>query len=127
MKKKTFRSVKKTLKPKYDISSTRGQDIANILEANKDKGFIQRILNKDKCPVLPNKDGSSSTHSMAWSEVDGKFIVYPTVLYGKKGKLKRFDARDALPLVMESGNFIEFDTPDQADWFSKEYKSYWQK
>jgi len=107
--------------------SSRDQDVAKILEANKNKTFVQRILHKDKYPTLKNEDGSSSTHSMAWSEVDGKYIVYPTVLYGGGDKMKRFGDKEAVPLAMESGNYIEFDNPEQADWFSREYKSYWQK
>lgn len=130
---KTVRDIKAKLKMLRSERSNRGrksfrdQDVVKILEANKNKTFVQRILHKDKYPTLPNKDGSISTHSMAWSEVDGKYIVYPTVLYGGGDKMRRFEDEEAVPLAMESGNYIEFDSPEQADWFSKEYKSYWNK
>lgn len=101
--------------------------IKKILENNKDKGFVKRILSPKDYPVLDNKDGSTSTHSMSWSEVDGKYIVFPTVLYNDKGQLNRFDPNIALELSLDSGNFIEFDAPEKADFFSKEYKQAWEK
>jgi len=104
------------------------QNVYQILLQNKNKHFIKRILDPGKYPTLDNKDGSTSTHSMSWAEVDGKYIVYPTVLYGGKGKgLKRYDPEEALDIAIETKNFIEFDSPDEADWFSKEYKTYWNK
>jgi len=98
----------------------------NILSANKDKGFIKRVLNPEKYPTLDNKDGTHSTHSMAWGETNGKYVVFPTVLYNGK-KLTRYDPSDAWKRVYETGNFIEFDTPEEAEYFSREYKQYWKK
>jgi hypothetical protein len=100
--------------------------IKTTLEDNKEKGFIQRILFPEKFPVLNNPDGTVSSHSMAWAEVDGKYVVFPTVLYNGEAGLKRYTPDKALPLVLKSGNYIEFDTPEKADYFSKEYKQAWE-
>jgi len=97
-----------------------------ILKSNSDKSFVKRILHRDKYPVLNNPDGSFSTHSMAWGEADGRYFVYPTVLLDEDGTLKRFDADAAWGHVMKTGNFLEFSSPKEADWFSKNYKKVWR-
>jgi len=93
-----------------------------ILLANKDKNFVDRIINKDKYPVMDLGDGSYATHQMAWGDVDGKYYVFPTILYNGKSLYKPDNPfQDA----MKSGEFIEFSSPEEADWFSKNYKLVW--
>ena len=100
--------------------------IAKILTENSEKSFVKRILNRDQFPVLDNEDGTVSTHSMAYGETeDGRFFVYPTVLMTDKG-LKRFGDNDAWRETQGSGNFIEFGSGEEADWFSKNYKKVWK-
>jgi len=104
-------------------------DVMRILQANANKSFVKRILNKDAYPTLDLDNGYSATHKMAWGETDTptgkKYVVYPTVLYDGKQLVdygnKAFDA------VMKTGNYIEFDDPKQADWFSRRYKAAWEK
>ena len=95
-----------------------------ILMENSDKPWVQRILNykEGESPVLQNEDGTVSTHSMAWGQVDDKYIVYPTVLMGREGKLQRLSDGDAIKNARETGNFIPFDSEREADWFSRKYK-----
>lgn len=102
-------------------------EIYRILSENKEKQFVKRILEPKKYPTLKNIDGTVSTHSMAWSEVDGKYMVFPTVMEGKGGKLERLEVSKALESVKKSGDYIMFDSPEMADWFSREYKQYWNK
>ena len=47
------------------------KEISKLLEANKHKEFVKRILKPKDYPVLDNKDGSHSTHSMSWGDQDG--------------------------------------------------------
>lgn len=96
--------------------------LMQILQANAQKTFVQRILNPDAFPVLPHA-GGIATHRMAWDEADGRYFVYPTVLYDGKG-LKDY-GNAAWDQARKSGNYIEFKTPQEADWFSKNYKSAW--
>ena len=105
-----------------DRSFTR---IQKILNKNKDKEFVQRILSPDTSPFLDNEDGSYSTHSMAYGEADGKFFVYPTVVKGEEGNLTRLKGREAWEHAMGTGETIEFDNEKDAEWFSKNYKKYW--
>ena len=102
------------------------QKVLAILEANKNKSFVKRILDKDKYPILKNVDGSYSTHLMSWGEKDGKYYVFPTVLLAPGGKLKRYTPKEAWQHTQASGNYIVFDNPKDADWFSKKYKLYWR-
>ena len=100
--------------------------INQILEANKTKSFVDRILNKDKYPTLDLGNGMSATHKMSYMQVGNKYHVFPTILYHDK-KLTRYKPRKAYDLVRQTGNYIEFDTQNEADWFSKNYKAVWEE
>jgi hypothetical protein len=92
------------------------------LLANKNKNFVDRILNPDNYPKRNNPDGSYSTHLMSSSEVDGKNIVYPTLVYNKE-KNSLFSPEDPVKYALENGEYIPFDTPESADKFaSGDYK-----
>lgn len=95
-----------------------------ILAANAKKTFVQRIMNREKFPTLDLGNGQHATHKMAWASADGKYRVYPTVLYDGS-KLVEYDPKTAYQHILKSGNFIDFDTPEEAEWFSQRYKSVW--
>jgi len=97
--------------------------ILEILEANKDRAFVQRIMNAADYPVLPNRDGSVSTHSMAWGEADGRYFVYPTVVL-EEDEMMRLGPDTAWGRAMRTGDFIELDSAVEADEFSREYKRF---
>lgn len=97
--------------------------ILEILEKNKDLGFVQRILHAVDYPSLPNRDGSESTHGMTWGELDGKFLVYPTVIF-EEDQLMRLGPDTALGHALRSEDFIEFSSMEEAYEFSREYKEF---
>ena len=100
-------------------------NLKETLDKNSDKNFVQRILNPENHGVLKNEDGSHSTHSMAWGQAgEGKYIVFPTVV-SKDGGLKRLSDREAFKHAAENKEAIVFDNPEEAEWFSKNYKKYW--
>ena len=99
--------------------------IRAILEANKSKSFVNRIINYQNSPRLDLGGGQYATHKMAWTEADGKYYVYPTVLLQGDNTLKEYKPDDAWRQVRQSGNFIEFNSPNDADWFSRNYKRIW--
>lgn len=108
-----------------------GESMANelirgLLQKNASVPFVDRILNREKYPVLENKDGTYSTHSMAWGEADGKYFVYPTVV-PSNGGMVRLPPRKAWERAMKEKDFIKFGSPEEADWFSKRYKDVWSK
>ena len=97
-----------------------------ILLENREKPFVKRILSPDNYPTLDNKDGSYSTHSMAWGNADNKNIVFPTVIYDEPAKtMRRLGEKEAFDRAMKIGENIKFDIKEDADWFSKNYKKYW--
>lgn len=100
--------------------------IWEILQANARKPFVQRILEPEKYPSIPAPGGKRATHEMAWSSLDdGSAIVYPTVTMKPDGKLERLKGSQAYDHARKTGDFIHFESQDEADAFSKEYKRYW--
>jgi len=99
--------------------------IQGKLDENKDKNFVKRIINKDKYPSVKNKDGSHSTHLMAYAEVDDKIIAYPEIIM-KKGKLKKLTPEKAIKYALDNNEYISFNSPEEADIFTKNYKQGWE-
>ena len=95
--------------------------LLEIILRNKGKDFINRIVNANDFPTLENRDGTISTHSMTYAEVDGRFYVYPTVVY-QDGKLMRLGPDTAFNHALTSGEYVTFDDEREAMDFSKEYK-----
>jgi hypothetical protein len=101
--------------------------IARILSENSGKNFIQRVINRGSFPAIKNKDGTISTHRMAWADMpDGGYAVYPTIFQESDGKLKEYPGEEAYAEALKRGEYIKFETPDEADWFSKNYKNLWR-
>ena len=100
--------------------------VFNIIEENKNVPFVDRIRNKDKYPSLKEK-GYDVTHKMAWGQIGNRYIVFPTVEI-VDDKLVDLDKLGINPAeyALINKNYIEFDNPDDADWFSKNYKKYWK-
>ena len=99
-------------------------EISQILEANKNKNFVDRILNRDKYPTLDLGEGQTASHLMSWGQIGDKYRVFPTVIY-ENNRLNRYSPDEAWSKASESSEFIDFSSPEEADWFSKNYKKYW--
>lgn len=98
--------------------------VQQILSQNRGKDFVERIVNPGSSPRLDLGDGNYATHRMAWASSDGGYFVYPTVV--RQGdSLRQLQDREAWDYAMKTGEFIRFDDPKTADWFSKSYKSVW--
>ena len=104
------------------VSDPEFQRLMQILKQNSDKTFVQRILRPDDFPKI-YYEGGQATHRMSWGETEGKYVVFPTILWDGNN-LKDYGDK-AWDEVMKSGNYIEFDSADEADWFSKSYKGAW--
>lgn len=106
------------------------QWLEETLARNNSKRFVKRILLLFNSPVAVDDEDPKGkrvmTHKMAWGEADGKFYVYPTVMEDpeNKGALKNY-GKAAFDEAMRRREFIVFDKPEDADKFSKTYKSYW--
>ena len=105
--------------------------VENILRANRSKDFVKRILNPEKYPVIKNYKGSGmgASHQMSWGETDTKrgrkYRVFPNIVHNK-GSLKDLGAK-AYKHALSTKEYIQFNTPEEADWFSKKYKTVWKR
>jgi len=43
------------------------------------------------------------------------------------GELQRLSGKKAFEHTQKTGDFIEFDNPEDAAWFSKNYKKIWEQ
>jgi hypothetical protein len=102
--------------------------VLKILQENKRKNFVRRILKPDKYPSVTLEDGAPASHMMAYGEWDGKYYVYPTIIQAKgSDELTVLSEEDAQLYAQETGEYIEFDNEEDAAWFSGDegYKTYW--
>ncbi len=87
--------------------------------------FVQRYRSPSKFPVLDNGDGSISTHSMSWGEVDDGYVAFPTVVQ-KGDKLERLSGREAFRYAIENKEFMRFDNALDAKAYAEGgYKDEW--
>ena len=104
------------------------QRVRDYLSANKSLNFVQRILTPDSYPRIDNEDGSYSTHLMGNAEVDGKYIVYPHIVQDPRTrKLQQLGPDEAIRHAIRTNEFMEFSSPEEADWFAQNYKKAWER
>jgi len=101
--------------------------ISKILGEHQDKQFVQRILNPADYPsIIDEKSKQSMTHLMSWGDYKDQFIVYPEIIYNANTKsLKRLSRSDAYNYAVKTKEYIPFKSKEEADWFTKNYKKYW--
>lgn len=89
--------------------------------------FEQRVLKPNSYPVIRNEDGSESTHRMAYGEVDGRYVAYPTIVQrGKAAQLTQLGDREAFEYAMGTGEHRVFRTEDEAKAYAEGgYKKFW--
>ena len=88
--------------------------------------FIKRVRSPTKYPYITNADGTKSTHRMAYSEADGKFYVYPTIVQKESGMLEQLDDKAAFRYAIDNREFMRFDSEDEAAAYAEGgYKQDW--
>lgn len=100
--------------------------VQGILKENEELDFVQRILHPENYGSIAISKGMTATHLMSYAEGDGRFYVYPEVV-NDNGTLRVLDEdkREAWDYAMETGEYITFDTEEEAAWFSGRYKVVW--
>lgn len=100
-----------------------------VLEQNKDKEFVRRVLDPDNSPKMDLGKGHHGTHLMA-AEIDpetGNWLVFPTIV-NINGGLHKLEVNQAYQHAKQTGEYINFgDNKRQALNFSKHYKKTWDK
>lgn len=97
------------------------KQVDSILNANKHLDFVQRIRNPNERLDLGN--GQYATHMMAYDPKSKR--AYPTIV--KQGnKLVQLQGDDAWNYADKTGEYIKFNTPEEAEKFSNNgYKIVW--
>ena len=93
------------------------EEISQELKDNLHLNFVKRIL--DPKLTIEIEKGRPSTHMMASAEVDGKEIVYPTIVEIEPGKLKQLSDDEAVKYAIKTGEYIEFDNVKDARAFAE--------
>jgi len=99
--------------------------IRKVVEAHSDKNFVQRMLNPNIFPVMQNvlTPGDVGTHLMSSGEFQGKGTAYPEIIQDSNtGKLIRLGRRAAMDYAIKNKQYLPFDTPEEAEYFGKNYK-----
>jgi hypothetical protein len=99
------------------LSPSDAEAMRQVLQANKGKNFVQRITNASDWPVVQNPDGGYSSHRMGSAEVGGRNIAFPTLTYDKGANALRAPA-DPVREAMQTGEYIEFPSPEEAEKFA---------
>ena len=100
-------------------------DIYDILNKNRNKNFVKRIINPEKSINLDG--GRIGTHLMASGEIDGRHIVYPTIIEKSDGELYQLGNKEAVDYAIKNKEFIEFKSQEEAEWFGQHYKDIWKE
>lgn len=101
--------------------------VDETLHANREKNFVQRIIAPEQWPTISTDDKSESSHLMMWGEDETGPYVFPTVVWDEQGKgLQHLEPLDAAQRATKSGELIRFETKEEADVFSREYKRAWR-
>lgn len=84
--------------------------------------FMSRLRNKDPRRIN-NPDGTHSTHLMSWATDDqNRAIVFPEIQPDENGNLRNYGDK-ALDRAIERKDTL-MTTPELADWFTQNYKTY---
>lgn len=97
-----------------------------IINQNRQKNFVQRLLRPQEFPVLDMGPGQYGSHFMSSGSIDGKVMAYPEIVQlPGTNKLTRLSSKDAIEYALKSGEYIPFKNDKEAEWFGKNYKRLW--
>ena len=92
--------------------------------------FVKRILFPYQAPVTLDPDDPKKqrvmTHKMEYKTADNAAYAYPRVMVDETGQLRDYGA-NAFNEALRRKDFIRFNTPEQADQFTRLYKQYWKQ
>jgi len=110
----------------YDDDPEMDQWVDSILRDNQHLNFVDRIMRPELYPTLPYKNGIL-THLMSWEHIDGKPAVYPRITFDHNAmQLKELSPDDAYKHAVKNKEYIPFESEEEADLFSQQYKRHWR-
>lgn len=125
------------LKRMIDIIKSKKQkpkiNLDKIILGNKHLDFVKRFMDKNTPSVMIQGQIDPSTHFME----SGDGIVYPTVVHDEKDGLRfmgtylgndkqgnpMYNTDEARKYALRTKNYIKFDSDEDAQYFSENYKN----
>ena len=106
--------------------------VTSVLEDNKNKNFVDRILNPEKYKPYPvGEDKLPYSHRMVtFGALDDSTpgMVLPMVVWDpEKGYHKFENPQEALEYAVEKGEYIRFRNHTEATKFENSWKQYWEE
>lgn len=95
-----------------------------ILNANRNKQFVQRILNPQNYPMLNFGGGEYGSHRISSGRFDNRELLFPLIRY-EGNQLNAYEFPEAAHRALQTGEYIPFQAPEEADWFANSYKKAW--
>ena len=99
---------------------------SDVLQANKSKNFIGRILNFESAPPpLLDEAGRKQTHRMSAEFLGEKGTIpaaFPLVIE-RDGKLVKLSKPEAIDHARKTGEYVAFEDIESANQFSILYKT----
>jgi hypothetical protein len=119
-----FGEAKKTQQFKLNDDLTK-EYINSILDNYAHLNFVDRIRNPENYPKgLELTQGSVSAHKMTTFNVDGQHLIAPRIIYDKENNslMDLKDPNATIEHALKNGEYIPFNSKEDALWFSKNYK-----
>ena len=111
----------------HPVDLQKRKSTLEFLQKHSDKNFVQRLLNPHIYPVMRDvlTPGDIGTHLMSSGEYGGKGIAYPEIIQDTEtGQLRRLGRREAMDHAVKTGEYLSFDTREEAEDFGTNYKKY---
>ncbi len=99
------------------VYANNGLNIDSTLNANKNLNWVQRLYQKNTPAIFLPGEYHPSTHYME----NADNFVYPTIIQNEDEKLEYLGDK-AYDYAMKTNTAIKFKTPEEAEYFAKNYK-----
>ena len=99
------------------VYANNGLNIDSTLNANKNLNWVDRLYQKNTPTIFLPGESHPSTHYME----NADNFVYPTIIQNEDGKLE-YLGNKAYDYAMKTNTAIKFKTPEEAEYFAKNYK-----
>lgn len=98
------------------------RDINQLIDYAKEQNprFVQRM--SEPLKYVEWQDNGKTywgTHELSYSEIDGKYVVYPNIQEGNDGNLVRYnDSRDAINNALRNNDVLWLNSQNEAELFT---------
>jgi hypothetical protein len=91
-----------------------------LSQRNKHLNWVERGLSPDNYPKIDNKDGSFSTHKLAYGTGDkGEAYIYPTIIQNDNGELEQLDDEAAWEYAKKTKTAMVVPNVELAKYYSQ--------